>query len=285
MDITRRNFFRIAGVTGLTMTVGKLTDATPSSHETTEFKGMLYDATRCIGCGICLKTCAKSNRLPYKEEEIKAGVRLNTDENKRAVVNAFNTSKGEVYLRSQCMHCNQPACVAACLTSAMQKSKLGPVTWDGDRCMGCRYCMISCPFDVPKFEYFSSNPVIQKCDMCFDRVRQGKIPACAESCGDALMFGSRRELIAEARKRISESPADYVDEIYGEHIAGGTAILYLSPVPFEELGVKTSLQNSSYPALSKGFLYAVPSVFVLLPTLLLGIHKATQINAKSNEEQ
>jgi Fe-S-cluster-containing dehydrogenase component len=284
MAINRRNFLKTVGAAGLSLIVSKFSEATPSSGELTEFRGMLYDATRCIGCGVCLKACAKSNQLPYKEEEIKVGVRQNTDENRRAVVNAFDTSKGEVFLRSQCMHCNQPACVAACLTKAMQKSELGPVTWDGDRCMGCRYCMVSCPFDVPKFEYFSSNPVIQKCDMCFDRIQLGKIPACAESCGDALIFGSRRELIAEARKRISESPDDYIDEIYGEHVAGGTGVLYLSPVPFEELGVKTSLQNSSYPSLSKGFLYAVPSVFVLLPTLLLGIHKATQINAKSNEE-
>ena len=144
--------------------------------------------------------------------------------------------------------------------------------------------MVSCPFDVPKFEYHSANPKIQKCDMCYDRIIQGKIPACAEACGDALIYGTRRELLAEARKRISESPKDYEDQIFGETVAGGTGLLEVSPVPFKELGLNTDLQNSSYPALSKGFLYSVPSVFVLLPPLLLGIHEATKTNQPKEEE-
>ncbi|MCK7540001.1 MAG: 4Fe-4S dicluster domain-containing protein [Marinilabiliales bacterium] len=143
--------------------------------------------------------------------------------------------------------------------------------WRGDKCMGCRYCMVSCPFDMPKFEYHSSNPKIQKCDMCYDRIMKGEIPACVENCpADALIFGTRRELITEARKRIVENPEHYVDHIYGEHEAGGTGWLYLSPVPFNELGFNTTIQKSSYPALSKGFLYSVPAVFVLCAAILTG---------------
>jgi Fe-S-cluster-containing dehydrogenase component len=144
--------------------------------------------------------------------------------------------------------------------------------------------MVSCPFDVPKFEYHSSNPKIQKCDLCYDRIIKGEIPACVEICGEALTFGTRRELIVEARKRIAENPKDYIDQVFGENVAGGTGYLYLSPVPYKELGFNTNLQNSSYPALSKGFLYSVPSVFVLLPTVLLGIHEATKSNQPNEEE-
>ena len=143
--------------------------------------------------------------------------------------------------------------------------------------MGCRYCMVSCPFDVPKFEYFSANPRIEKCTQCYERMQKGKIPACAENCpGEAITYGKRRDLLKEARKRIQEKPDGYYDHIYGEHETGGTGILYLSAVPMNELGFSTSLQTSSYPSLSKGFLYSVPSVFVLIPPLLLGLHEATK---------
>ncbi|MBK7173868.1 MAG: 4Fe-4S dicluster domain-containing protein [Bacteroidales bacterium] len=283
MSLDRRDFFKTMGIAGLTLAIGNESSAKPVGNQETEFFGMLFDATLCIGCGSCLKACSKSNQLPAPEGEIEPGVIQKTSESRRAVINNYNTSKGEVYIRNQCMHCNEPACAAACLTKAMHKTKEGPVVWDADRCMGCRYCMVSCPFDVPKFEYHSANPRIQKCDMCYSRIEKGKIPACAEACGDALIFGTRRELIAEARKRITENPDDYVDQIYGEHVAGGTGVIYLSPVPFKELGVKQGLQNASYPSLSKGFLYSVPSVFIILPTLLLGIHEATKTNEQNHE--
>jgi len=196
----------------------------------------------------------------------------------------YATSKGEVPVKKQCMHCNEPACAAACLTQAMHKTKEGPVIWRGDKCMGCRYCMVSCPFDIPKFEYHSANPKIQKCDLCYDRIMDGKVPACVETCpANAVTFGTRRELLREARKRIIENPDNYVDQIYGENVAGGTGYLYIGPAPFNELGFNTKLQESSYPALTKGFLYSVPAVFVLLPSLLLGIHESTK--EKENKEE
>ncbi len=193
------------------------------------------------------------------------GVVRETDETSRSVINFYNTSKGEVYVKRQCMHCNEPACVSACLTQAMYKTKEGPVIWRGDKCMGCRYCMVSCPFDIPKFEYHSPNPKIEKCTMCFEnKLQKGEKPACVENCpNEALLYGTRRELIQEARKRIIENPDVYVDHIYGEKEAGGTGWLYLTPVPSEELGLNTSIQKASYPALTKGFLYSVPTIFVL----------------------
>jgi Fe-S-cluster-containing dehydrogenase component len=287
MDLHRRDFFKVLGATGITLAVGKDLIAAPKGKNDSQFHGVLYDAARCKGCRGCEYDCADANNLPepIPSKELK-GLRK-PDDKHRTVVNEYKTSKGIVYAKMQCMHCNEPACAAACLTQAMTKTKEGPVIWRGDKCMGCRYCMVSCPFDVPKFEYHSANPKIEKCTMCFDtRVQKGELPACVENCpNEALMFGTRRELIQEARRRIYEKPDLYVDQIYGEHEAGGTCWLYLSPVPFKEIGMNTSIQTASYPALTKGFLYTVPSVFVLVPALLLGIQQATKKDNLTNENE
>lgn len=284
MSINRRNFFKVLGVTGATLAIGNAAMAKPIGEEITEFKAILFDATRCVGCQTCEFSCAEANNLPEPTDYPELGVVRKTDETRRTVVNAYETSQGEVYAKRQCMHCSQPACAAACLTQAMDKTVEGPVIWHENKCMGCRYCMVSCPFDVPKFEYYSTNPKVTKCDMCFDRQQDGKLPACVENCpGEALMFGTRRELIAEARKRIVENPDLYINHIYGENEAGGTSFLYLSPVPFEELGFNTNLQENSYPSLTKSFLYSVPAVDVLVPALLLGIHAATKVKHNKTE--
>lgn len=284
MTINRRDFFKSIAVTGMTVIGVNALAANETEGNEVEFHGILYDSNKCAGCQSCEIACAQVHGLPEPSDTVETGVVRKTSETQRCVVNSIQTSKGEVFIRNQCMHCNEPACVAACLTQAMYKTKEGPVIWRGDKCMGCRYCMVSCPFDIPKFEYNSSNPKIQKCDMCYDRTSQGQLPACVENCpAEAIFYGSRRELIAEAHRRIVENPELYVDSVYGERVAGGTGMLYLTPVPVQELGFNTELQNESYPALTTGFLYSVPSVFVLVPSLLLGIHEATKSNLKNHE--
>jgi formate dehydrogenase iron-sulfur subunit len=287
MNLGRRKFFKVIGVTGASLAMGTRLKAAPKKENSIEFSGILYDSTRCAGCQTCESSCAEANGLSAPVATPEAGVIRKTDELHRTVVNAFNSTKGEVYLKKQCMHCNEPACTAACLTQAMYKTKEGPVIWRGDKCMGCGYCMVSCPFDIPKFEYHSANPKIEKCNMCYSRLSEGKIPACVENCpAEALTFGKRRELIKEARKRINDNPTQYTDRIYGENEAGGTGFLYLAGVPFDELGLNTSIQTTSYPELSKGFLYSVPTIFVLWPAILLGIREATKdniINAEEND--
>lgn len=287
MAIDRRNFFRAMGLTGLALGTSKKLNAVPEAEDPTEFYGILYDSTRCVGCQSCEMACALAHGLPEPDPDDYpvAGTIRKASEKRRMVINAHETSQGEIYVKNQCMHCNQPACASACLTKAMHKTEEGPIIWRDEKCMGCRYCMVSCPFDVPKFEYNSPNPDIVKCDMCFDRLKEGEKPACVTDCpAEALVFGSRRELIKEARRRIHENPDMYYDGIYGEHEAGGTGYLYLSPVPFEELGFNTKIQKSSYPELSKGFLYSVPSVFILWPAMLLGLHNATKNNAKKADD-
>jgi Fe-S-cluster-containing dehydrogenase component len=289
MGVDRRNFLKALGLTGVALGTGeKLVAGSIQEEDPKEFYGILYDSNWCGGCQGCEIACAEAHGLkePDIEDIPEAGKIRKTDETRRTIVNAYNTSKGEYYCKTQCMQCAQPACASACLTRAMYKTRDGSVIWREEKCMGCRYCMISCPFDAPKFEYHSANPKIQKCDMCFDRVKEGKLPACVEMCpAEAIKFGTRRELIAEARNRIAEFPDMYHDVIYGEYEAGGTGWLYLSAVPFEEIGLNTRVQKKPYPELARGFLYSVPSVFVLAPALLLGIHSATKNHANQEENE
>jgi Fe-S-cluster-containing dehydrogenase component len=206
------------------------------------------------------------------------------DENELTVVNRFGGEDDEVFVKRQCMHCIQPACASACLTKAMLKTPEGPVIWRESKCMGCRFCMVSCPFDIPKFEYHSANPRIRKCVQCSTRIAEGKQPACVDACpNEALMFGPRHELVKEGWRRILESPDEYHGHIYGEHEVGGTGTMYLSSVPFEKLGFRTDLGKVAYPEFTTGFLYSVPIILTLWPAFLLGLSNATK-RVKGEEE-
>lgn len=274
----RRSFIKTLGATGGTALVGKRLRAENSSGAD-EPVGVLVDTTRCIGCRTCEEACAEAHGLPMPEdldEDIEGVVRT-TSEKQWTVVNAFTVDDEDIYVKRQCMHCNEPACASACLVKAMYKTDKGPIIWREDRCMGCRYCMISCPFDVPKFEYNSAVPRIQKCTMCWERQQKGEIPACVENCPEeALTFGKRRDLLEIARQRIYDEPDKYVHHIYGEHEAGGTGYLYLAGVPFEKLGFKTDVGTTPYPEMTKEFLYSVPVVLLLWPAFLLSLSNATK---------
>jgi Fe-S-cluster-containing dehydrogenase component len=284
----RRNLFKTMGVAAGSVLMARDVKAAEPGAAASDTMGMLIDTTRCIGCRTCEAACAEAHQEAGIEcpEEVDFSVQRNTSEKQFTVVNRYETDKGEVFAKKQCMHCLQPACASACLTKAMHKTANGSVAWTGDKCMGCRFCMVSCPFDVPKFEYFSANPRIQKCSMCWDRVKEGKQPACVENCpAEALSFGPRAQLLEEARRRIYTDPDTYVHEIYGENEAGGTGVLYLASVPFDQLGFRTTLQDSSYPALTREFLYAVPVVLTLVPPLLVALNRASNSRSASEAEK
>ncbi|MFH1809792.1 MAG: 4Fe-4S dicluster domain-containing protein [Pseudomonadota bacterium] len=275
----RRSFLGALGAAGAALATGKARGSTAEPTAAREFVGVLCDTTRCIGCRACEVACAETHGLPVPD--IKADGALETPRKtsftQRTVVNRHHTDKGEVFVKRQCMHCWQPACTAACLTNAMLKTEDGPVVWRGDKCMGCRYCMVSCPFEMPKYEYGSNNPRINKCDLCVDRVAQGKLPACVEACPkNALQFGRKRDLMESAHKRIYTHPGSYVRHVYGEKEVGGTGWLYLASVPFDQLGFRTDLGDTPYPEYTKQFLYGVPVVFLVGPTLMLGLHQLTR---------
>jgi Fe-S-cluster-containing dehydrogenase component len=273
--VDRRRFLTVLGTTGVGLSTDTLR-GTPTQPPLPEFYGVLVDTTACIGCRECEKACARQHGNPVPDVETDGALaRLRpTSETQFTVVNRYETSKGEVFRKSQCMHCWQPACTAACLTNAMERTDRGPVIWRASKCMGCRFCMVSCPFNVPKFEYDSWNPRIRKCDMCWSRLQEGKLPACVEACPmEALLFGLKRDLLEVARKRIYRRPERYVHWIYGEHEVGGTGWLYLAAVPFDELGFRTDLGTTPYPEYTRDFLYGVPLVLFGLPALLLGLNR------------
>ncbi len=272
----RRTFMKIAGVAAGTSIVGRESEASVS--EKRDGYAILADLTQCAGCRTCESACAEANGLPEPDwsDDFSYEGRRPTTEKQWTAVNLHEVGDTEVYVKSQCMHCVEPACAAACLTKALVKTPEGPVIWRENKCMGCRYCMVSCPFDAPKFEYHSAVPKIQKCRMCFERLGENGVPACVENCpNEALVFGKRSEMLQLARERIYQNTGDYVTHIYGETEVGGTGLLYVSPVPFEKLGFRTDLGETSYPEYTRDFLTAVPLVLLLWPAALLGLRQAT----------
>jgi len=280
MTISRRGFLKSAAVAGGTLAGRKAAASALEPTDGVEFNGMLVDTTLCVGCRACEAACNEANALPpppagFESDQV-FEQRRDTTPDAFTVVNRFSNPKkpdAPLFVRKECMHCNQPACATACLTKAMEKTKEGPVIYNKDRCMGCRLCMLSCPFDIPKYQYSSAAPYVRKCVFCADRQKQGLKPACAEACpSGATLFGKKSELLEVARTRIYMEPDRYVHQIYGEREAGGTGWLFLLPASAEKVGLPTNLGTTPYPELTSGFLYAVPLVFVLWPSLLFGLN-------------
>jgi formate dehydrogenase iron-sulfur subunit len=235
-------------------------------------KSLLIDITRCIGCGECTRACAEANGLPQEE-----GTELSST--RYTVVKPYKDDT--VFVRRLCMHCNEPTCVSVCPVGAFTKMDTGAVLYEESKCMGCRYCMQACPFEVPRYEWGSLTPRVQKCKMCYERVVTGGRTACAEACPvEATVFGDRDEMVREARRRIDENPGQYVDHIYGLHEAGGTSVLFLSGIPFAELGFPTNVPNTPIPELSWKILSQIPKYTVAAGVVLFGIRWITTRRAE-----
>jgi len=256
-------------------------------------QAVLVDTSRCIGCRACMVACKEWNELPAEHvERTLPGSYQNRDDltsQTWTVVHFAEQASGDdmrwLFAKTQCMHCVDPACVSACLVNALDKLPEGPVVYRADRCIGCRYCMVACPFEIPKFEYDRPLPLIRKCTFCTHRLREGKLPACAEVCpSGALQFGKRRELLEVAKTRIYQNPNRYVHHVYGEHEVGGTSWLYLTDVPFEQLGFRMDLGTTAYPELTWTFLSAVPFVLTLWPPFLMGLYAFTRSRERAAGE-
>ncbi len=204
-----------------------------------EFQAYLFDATRCIDCRACMVACSVENQVPLNGTRIwVAG----------AGITGEYPNLARASMPYHCMHCIQPSCASACPVGAWSKRADGPVVYDSSRCIGCRYCMNACPFGVPHFDWdkgLLDQPLITKCTMCAHRLDVDGEPACVQTCPtDALSFGSRKDMLAEAKARIAANPGKYIDHVYGEHENGGTSYLIISNVPFADLGLPDVPQES-----------------------------------------
>jgi len=237
----------------------------------------------CVGCKLCEKACAEHHNLPYNEA-------VASEEKLSAHKLTAVTTHGDKFMRRLCMNCLEPTCVSVCPVAALQKSSNGPVTYDSSRCMGCRYCMFACPFQVPTYQWNSRLPIVKKCDMCADRLANGLPTACAEACPTgATKFGDRDDLIAEARQRIASNPTQYYQHIYGLEEVGGTSMLLLASVPFEQLGVRAGLPNTPLPLLTWRALSEIPNIVTVCGVLLGGVwwlsHRREEVQAAERLER
>jgi len=273
MKITRRGFLEIAAIGAGTAAAGTARASADAPAGSQDSPGVLVDTTLCVGCRACEAACAEANgNPPPPEGEGVFSKRRETSETAFTVVNKVEGVEGR-FAKRQCMHCISPACASACPVRAMDKKPEGPVTYDPTNCLGCRYCMIACPFDIPKYEYGSNTPRVRKCQFCAERQAAGLKPACTEVCPTgALTFGRRGELLELAKTRIYTHPDKYVHHVYGEHEAGGTSWLYISDVPLEKLALRTGTPEKNVPSLVAGALGAPPFVMTLWPPLLMGIY-------------
>lgn len=225
-------------------------------------KGLLIDTTLCVGCMSCYMACKEINGLPNTDQ-------TELDRNTFTVVKRV---KG-YNVRRLCMHCVNPACVSVCPVGALQKTPEGPVIYEAYRCIGCRYCMMACPFQIPTYEWHGMTPRVRKCFMCYQkRVSKGLPTACAEACPyGATIFGAREQLLAIARKRILFHPKQYVRHIYGESELGGTGTLYLAGIPFSNFGLREDFRNEPLPTLTWNVLSRLPDIVVMAALMMAGV--------------
>lgn len=246
MTVSRREMLRSIGTGSIAAACGAGTAFTASASQAVptpreDAVAMLYDATVCIGCKACVAACTTANGL-IPDTTMSGGLwQMPTDLNSQTknIIMLARDGDETSFVKKQCMHCLDPACVSGCPFKALTKGKYGIVEWEPSRCIGCRYCEISCPFDVPRFEWTKFNPKIVKCEFCNFRLEKGEQPACTDVCPThAVIFGTRADLLAEAKRRIDASPGKYYqDRVYGDGDLGGTQVLYLSHMPFDKLGL------------------------------------------------
>jgi len=231
--------------------------------------GILIDVTRCTGCQRCVDACVSANQLgddaplPQHAPDGLSAQRWSS---------IVQPAAGH-YVRKQCRHCLEPACVSVCPAGAMHKTPEGPVIYDSSVCLGCRYCMMACPFGIPRYEWDSAAPLVRKCTLCYERLKQGQLPACVEACPEgALLFGTRGDLLTEAHRRLQAQPSRYLPTVYGEHEVGGTSVLYVSDVSLDFLGFQGAPGQTPLPDLTWDWLVKVPPVGWGVMALMAGTY-------------
>jgi len=294
--MTRREAFKnIAKGAGTLAAAGCLPIVMPQAAHAEEAVGvskdalgLLYDATKCVGCKACMVGCANANKLQGDPKDPNFdGMHYGRGDLNYYTKNVIKLYKSEdnkefSYFKQQCMHCADPACVSACMFQGLTKDKTtGVVSWNGSKCVGCRYCEVACPFHVPTFQWEGYNPKIVKCELCHELTAKGGQPGCTSVCPTgAVIYGKTEDLLKDAKERIKKAPGKYyADKVYGETEGGGTQVLYLSHVEFSKLGLP-ELNEESLPSRLKWqhriYKYlAVPAVlYVTMASVIRGNFKS-----------
>lgn len=273
MTMDRRTLLKGAAAVGAGAAVSAATSAEASGVRPVappDAVGMLYDATRCIGCQACVVACKTANNMPgnlYDPPNDLSGDTKN-------IIKLYESEDERSYMKQQCMHCIDPGCVNACMIGAFKKREYGIVTWDPDRCIGCRYCQVACPYNIPKFQWDTAVPLIVKCELCNHMLARGEEPGCCQACPkEAVIFGTYEELLADARQRIADRPERYYPagdpQIFGDTEGGGTQVLYLAGVDFEKLGLP-ELGDEGVAAQARNIQHGIYKGFIA-PVALYGI--------------
>ena len=303
MKMDRRHFLKMSGALAAAQLLEPQRAAlgAPAPEIPPDSMGCLVDTTLCAGCRKCEEACNKRYSLPGPKESFNEMTVLENprrpDETSYTVVNKYYPKhigsltwrNRPTFVKFQCMHCNEPSCVSACIVGAMSKQENWAVTYDPSKCIGCRYCMIACPFQVPAFEYHNAlTPQIRKCNFCFTYYKEGGLPACAQICPNEVMtFGKRSELLDLARWKMKRRPGKYVNHIYGENEVGGTSWLYLASEPFATIGFP-KLGSKAPPRLTESIqhgLFQYMAAPIGLYLVLGGIMWATGYYTKYVERQ
>ena len=290
-DFIKTSLLLTAGISGIS---SKKTKAASIETLSDDRMGVLVDTTVCIGCRSCEWACKNAHDLQtdpidtYNDRSVYEKKRR-PDEYALTVVNEYDNPKNSLLptdVKVQCMHCEKPACVSACIVGAFTKHPEGPVTWDSDKCIGCRYCLVACPFQVPSFEYSKAlQPKIMKCDFCFERTKEGKLPACVEVCPtEALIYGKRSELIEIAKQRIKRQPDKYFNYVLGETEVGGTSWLYLAGQDFAKLDFP-KLGHDPAPGVTEAIQHGIFSYFIPPIALFALLGSVMWINKNKNKRE
>ncbi len=253
--------------------------------------GVLVDLTRCIGCGSCTVACKMWNKLEFQEDHPATGEHTKLKDHNWTVLETRKTEMEDGspiwrYVKRQCMHCLDPACASVCFSRAIERREDGAVVYYPDLCVGCRYCMVACPFDVAKYEWESPFPAVMKCQFCSSRLENHEVPACISVCPTHVMeFGRRDKLLEKAQARIAAEPNKYVPHIYGAEEVGGTSWMYISDVPFDKLGFNTELGTTTATKYSNSWMKKVPYIAIGWAALATAISVYTKRRAENEKKK